>query len=116
MALRATGSRLRARAPCRKAAECLLVSPGVLPLRRSSRELLRLRPAEFAGLPGAESVAGAPAGGARRLLEDDRGRYAAREVSPSAPGTPSGVRGDHPEPQHHHVSLCAAGPEATARI
>ena len=25
-------------------------------------------------------------------------------------GAPSGVRGDDPEPQHHDVSLCAAGP------
>src|SRR6266498_4994816 len=116
MALRATGSRLRARSRCREAAQCLFVSAGLLPFRRSSRELLRLRPAEFAGLPGAESVADTSSGGTRRLSEDDRGRCTAREASPSAHGRASGVRGDDPEPQYYDVSICATGPEASARI
>ena len=67
-----------------EAAQRVLVSPGLLPLRRSGRELLRLRPAEFARLPGAEGVAGAPAGRARRISEDDRRRHPARAASPSS--------------------------------
>ena len=58
-----------------EAAQRVFVSPGLLPLRRSGRELLRLRPAELAGLPGAEGVAGAAAGGPRRVSEDDRRRH-----------------------------------------
>ena len=48
-------------------------------------------PQNSRGLPGAEGVAGAPAGGARRLSEDDRRRHPAREASPSARWR------DHPE-------------------
>src|SRR5437588_11306295 len=61
-------------------------------------------------------MAGAAAGGARRVSEDDRRRYVAREAPPSTPRRPSGVRGDNAEPQHHDVSLRAAGPEASVWI
>ena len=67
VALCATRSRLRAGPPASGSAACLLVSPDLLPLRPRGDELLRLRSAELARLPSAESVAGAAAGRLVRL-------------------------------------------------
>ena len=68
VAVRAARSRLRAGAATRRSAARVLVPPELLPLRPRGDELLRLRSAELARLPGAEGVAGAAAGRARRAI------------------------------------------------
>ena len=116
-----TRSRLRARARCRKATHCLLVSPGLLPLRRSSSELLRLRPIEFAGLPGAESVADAITQslsittfryvppGLRSQLGSEKGRELSQPVE-SAPADGGGEQRRSVSVQRaHRWHICVEG-------
>ena len=68
VAVRAARSGLRAGEAASGSAQCVFVSPAVLPLRRRGAELCGLRSAELARIPGAESVACAAADRAARAM------------------------------------------------
>ena len=114
VAVRAARSRLRAGAAPRRSAARVLLPSELLPLRPRGDELLRLRPAELARLPGAEGVAGAAPGRAVGLSADDRRRHAPRAASARARAAASGVRGDDAASEHHDVPLRPARPSVSA--
>src|SRR5262245_11578319 len=87
---------------------CLLVSPGLLPLRSRCHELLRLRSTEFPRVPCAEGVARAAAGGVIRLFEDDRRRHEPRPAPAYPRRAAPRFRDDDAAPQHHHLPIRAA--------
>src|SRR5262245_46726354 len=116
MVICAARGRLRSRTHTGAASECVFLSSFLLSLRCGGHELLRLGNAELARFPGLESLAGASAGGARRVPEDDRRRYTPGETS-AFPGVRSSrVGGALMRPQYHHIPIRATGVARTRRI